>query len=146
MRDIGVIPGGSYSSAADINDRDQVVGYGTTASGDFHAIFWDEGAIVDIGTLPGGSFSQAFEINRRGQVVGVSSTAGSPHIFLWEGGRMIDLGVLPGAPTVDFYSVPALNDRGQVAGQSPTASGENHAVLWTYRRGKSEATSTHPLR
>ena len=44
---------------------------------------------------------------------------------------MTDLGVLPGAPTADFYSVPALNERGQVAGQSPTASGEYHAVLWT---------------
>ncbi len=62
--------------------------------------------------------------------MGYSQTASGEwvtHAFLWEGGQMTDLGTLGG-----YFSVAqAINDRGQVVGSSHTASGENHAVLWS---------------
>ena len=136
MIDLGVLSGGNRSAAADINRRGQIVGMSGIASERFRAFLWDEGTMFDLGTLPGGDFSQAFEINEHGQIVGVSSTQASPHIFVWDRGAMIDLGTLPGAQVVDFFYIPALNNRGEVVGQSMTASGQSHAVLWTTRRVK----------
>src|ERR1700692_2333932 len=37
IRDLGALPGGNYSNALGINERDQVVGYSITASGNTHA-------------------------------------------------------------------------------------------------------------
>jgi uncharacterized membrane protein len=39
---------------------------------------------------------------------------------------MTDLGTLSGAESC----ATAINERGQVVGESTTASGETHAVLW----------------
>jgi probable HAF family extracellular repeat protein len=84
----------------------------------FHAMMTDLG-----GTLSE-NFSFAHDINNRGQVVGSSKG----HAFLWENGEMVDLGTLPGG---GFSRASAINERGQVVGFSSTASGEQHAVLWT---------------
>jgi len=82
--DLGVLPGGGFSQALNVNDRGQIVGLGGTASGEVHAILWDNGEPIDLGTL-GGAMSAAWGINDRGQVVGESQTAtGDFHAFLWE--------------------------------------------------------------
>jgi probable HAF family extracellular repeat protein len=40
MRDLGTLPGGSSSTATDINDLGQVIGDATTADGDTHPFLW----------------------------------------------------------------------------------------------------------
>ncbi|WP_082746976.1 hypothetical protein [Burkholderia sp. MSMB1826] len=40
MNDLSTLPGGSYSSAAGINDLGQVVGEPTTSTGATHPMMW----------------------------------------------------------------------------------------------------------
>ncbi len=42
ITDLGTLPGGDYSIARGINGRGQVVGQGTTASGENHAVLWSK--------------------------------------------------------------------------------------------------------
>jgi probable HAF family extracellular repeat protein len=77
--------GGYPSDAVDINDRGQVVGQVQTASGQWHAFLWQDGAMTDLGTLEGG-WSSARAINDCGQVVGeVRTASGDVHAALWPG-------------------------------------------------------------
>jgi probable HAF family extracellular repeat protein len=143
MIDLGTL-GGSESDALGINDQGQVVGYSQTASGDYHAFLWTaEGGMVDLGTFGNGTYSEADAINNLGQVVGIRTTipgdplddpavAYSAHAFLWTAARgMVDLGTLGGS----FSYAGAINNSGQVVGDSLTAAGEDHAFLWTVARG-----------
>ena len=133
IKDLGTLPGGTTSFAFAINNRGQVVGEATTASGATHAFLFDDGVMVDLGTLPGGTFSTAAAINDRGQVVGTSSTANTAnlsrdHAFLFENGVMVDLGTLPGG---DVSEALGINNHGEIVGSSDAPNALGHATLWT---------------
>ena len=89
MMDLGTL-GGTYSSAAGINDAGQIVGISTTgdttAAGDLvrHAFVWEGGEMIDLGSL-GGTYSAAAGINSNGVVIGWSSIAGDAetHAARW---------------------------------------------------------------
>jgi probable HAF family extracellular repeat protein len=121
--DLGTL-GGPFSGAADINERGQIVGYATTAEGQYHAVMWDEDGIHDLG----GVDASAAAINNHGQIVGSSySPTGNLRAMLWDNGHATDLGTLAGgnreADAVD------INDRGQIVGSSLTPD-NYHAFLW----------------
>jgi probable HAF family extracellular repeat protein len=121
--DLGTL-GGTYSSAADVNTQNQVVGTSTTADGSNHAFLWQEGVMIDLGTL-GGTTSDATQINEHGQIVGSSTNAaGEAHAFLWADGVMTDLGP-------SSYGAIRVSQRGQVAWTGPNAAGQRRAFLWT---------------
>lgn len=144
--DLGTL-GGNESAANFINDRGQITGYALNAIPDafttelfigatqVHAFLWERGTMRDLGTL-GGPDSSGFYINQRGEIAGASftndvpnETTGIPTMdpFLWRDGRMLDVGSLGGT-----FGVPeALNDRGQVVGESYLAGDEvSHPFLW----------------
>ncbi len=128
MRDLGTLPGATYSSARDINDNGQVVGASDRGDGQTHAFLWENDVMTDLGTLPGGTSSVALGINANRQVVGYSTGAdGLPHAFRWENDVMTDLGTLPGGTDSE---AEGINSQGDVVGRSETATGENHATVW----------------
>jgi probable HAF family extracellular repeat protein len=153
--DLGSLPEGGYESVASaVNSRGEVVGAALntvpddnsmSSSFDFfppipyqtRAFLWDaRKGMQDLGTLAGGTDAQARLINEREQVVGWSYTSSAPSpscssnfgialttgSFIWEKGMgMLDLGGLGGTCTL----AAALNDQGQVVGQSWLADEES---------------------
>ncbi|HYQ46318.1 MAG TPA: hypothetical protein VER11_30320 [Polyangiaceae bacterium] len=113
MVDLGTL-GGSYSSAIDVNEHEQIAGTAALPDESQHAVLWDAlGQIRDLGTL-GGQNSTAFSLNNRGQVVGLADDAtGSTRPFIWDASSgMVDLG-LPGSGLAYVYGI---NDSGVVVG------------------------------
>ncbi len=112
MTDLGTL-GGETSEATEINEEGQVVGRSFDAAGVRQAFLWSEGGMQVLG--PAAPFS-AVRINARGQVAWTSWTTGEPRrAFLWTDGVTQDLGTLG---ETGYAEVRALNDRGQVVGES----------------------------
>jgi probable HAF family extracellular repeat protein len=134
LTDLGTLAPGWSSAAIWTNEAGQIVGISENGMIDpligfpeFRAVLWQDGGIKDLGTLDGGYQSVANAVNNRGQVVGfATNTISDPfsffpfpgatqsRAFLWQEGVMQDLGTLGGP---DATAV-AINDRGQIAGQS----------------------------
>lgn len=125
VTDLGTLGGGT-SSAIDINEKGQVVGWSYNSSGDEHAFLWKKGTMIDLGTLPDDTRSVANGINNQGQVVGASyAYSGDEHAFIWDNGVMTDLGTLSGRMSL----ARGINNHKQVVGWSYTSSGD-HAFIW----------------
>ena len=134
MIDLGTVGGGnSQTKAFAVNSSGQVLGdYGGPGIvGPEGGFVWTRSSgLIDLGSLGGGN-TYPFAENANGEVVGYSSTArGAVHAFAWTRAKgMVDLGTLPGDGS---SSADAVNDRGQIVGESAsTHSGVSHAVLWS---------------
>ena len=154
--------GGTYTSAAAVNNTGQVVGQSSVA-GNFagRAFLWSATAtpsMRDLGSLPGAAGTpppgrgplnaDANAINDNGQVVGWTEAVvgfnSETRAFLWtEATGMQDLGILGRSTSVNAFSgseATGINDRGQVIGHSSTDATTifdpiTHAFLWTPGRG-----------
>ena len=107
----------NYAFAVVANNQDQVIGYGTTALGEFHGWYWENGVLTDLGTR-GGSYSFAWDLNDRGQIVGeAENAAAEERAVLWQGGASYDLNDLIPADSgwVLVFAI-GVNNRGQIAG------------------------------
>ncbi len=144
--DLGTLaPGARWTEANGINDRGQIVGAGDVGAGPSRsrvAWIWNPtsprratGVMVPLAV--GGTQSAAYDINAAGQVVGYyhrfEQSMGMPRGFLWTPterngtvGQAVDIGSL-GSSTY----ARALNDYGQVAGESYVEGAGFRPILWT---------------
>lgn len=133
----GFPQGGSLVKALD--DAGDVVGYAPLSPGQ-SAVEWKGGAVSALPTFTGAvgtPYSDALGINNSGQIVGYSLTAaGVADPVLWQNGTITDLGTLPGALVPPAaYGVRsgvarAIDDSGQIVGESLNSAGLLHAVEW----------------
>lgn len=136
LSDLGTL-GGSYSTAAGINNSGQVCGVSPLANGENRGFLYSNGVMSDIGTL-GGRISYTNGINNNGLVVGQAGITGNSagHAFIYNSvtGARTDLGTLGGFNSQAI----AINDAGQVVGDSwltgnplsPDGSRISHAFLY----------------
>jgi probable HAF family extracellular repeat protein len=129
--DLGVLPGGSWSSAYGVSNAGTVVGYGNLGNGLFRGFVWTaSGGMEELGTF-GGNNSYATAINGSGEVVGHASLSnGYENAFIEVGGVMTDLGSLGGGSSYAY----GINDSGVVVGYGWVA-GYNDPHAFVYRNG-----------
>ena len=85
VTNLGILDGGSYSYAVDINDFGQVVGTSNSSEGN-RGFIWDSvNGMVSLGTLNNGNVSYAEAINNAGQVSGSAYYNGNNQAaFIWD--------------------------------------------------------------
>jgi probable HAF family extracellular repeat protein len=122
--DLGTL-GGPYSFPRAINAAGHVLGISYTPSYVVNGFLWRSSAegMVDLG----GYYSDPSSFNSSDEVVGMSNFLGQQHAFFWTAsGGMLDLGTLGGP----YSTALAINDDRQIVGNTTTAGGNYHAVLW----------------
>ena len=84
--------------------------------------------MTDIGTLRGLALAPS-DINNEGQVVGVAFVPNGSNVetFLWHRGFVRGLGTLRGDA---WSSGNAINDKGQIIGQSVDANNNGRGFIW----------------
>jgi probable HAF family extracellular repeat protein len=136
IRDLGVLAGMKMSQAEAINDAGQVVGTSFTDTRDRWRLFsWHAGRMRALGSLDGDWYWEP-DINDRGQVIvtvgsGPRDHWGDPTVwkpYVWDQGRWTLLPSLPGKQVTRAF---AINEQGQIVGNSSEQFRGERAVLWT---------------
>lgn len=130
MRTLGTLEPTGYGTAADINDRGQIVGVSIDGEGLPAATLWQEGQVVGLETLPGSSGCTPTAISNRGVIAGNCFIAGdvSTEIVavLWQDGVPVRLALPPGVQALPRD----VNDAGVVVGTAITAAGDRFEFVW----------------
>ncbi|MCC7175820.1 MAG: hypothetical protein IT159_11545 [Bryobacterales bacterium] len=121
VRDLGVLPGFTVSSAHSSNWIGQVTGSSSTPDARCNAFLWNLlTGMKDLGTI-GEMCATSVYVDALGRVGGSLTSPGPPathRVFFWSAlGRMIDIGSLAGRPD-DSTVVRAMNRLGEMVGFS----------------------------
>ena len=135
ITDLGFLPGGTYSSAYDINNIGEVVGVSSDATGLNRRVIWRDGVIVDTLPQPGSATAKALQLNENRQFVGfaTATVGGIGYGVYWDHGTAIKLQPLPGT-TASGAAANGINGFGDVAGGGTGGGGTvpayQHAGIW----------------
>lgn len=115
MHDLGTL-GGTISTANDINERGQIVGYSRMAGTDAgHAFIYENGVMSDLNRYASGGWTltQAEAINENGDILGIGTLNGESHTFLltWSGNSG---GAVPAIPEPGTFVLLAFGLAGLV--------------------------------
>jgi probable HAF family extracellular repeat protein len=128
--DLGELPGFENTFAADINDKEMIVGVAQNRSDMRYtqAFLWQDGKMEVLPTL-GGKYAVARAINEQGDIVGKAQIPDNTmHAVLWSHGKIKDLGPLA---TGHFSEAHAINNKDEIVGQAEIApNGKPHAFIW----------------
>lgn len=135
ITDLGMLPGGTFSSAYDINNIGEIVGIATDAAGIRRRVIWRNGSIVDTLPQPGSAVATATQMNEAGQLVGWANqgSGGIAYGVFWNQGTAVKLQPLPGT-AASGAAANGLNAQGDVAGGGTGGGGTTplyqHAGIW----------------
>jgi probable HAF family extracellular repeat protein len=159
LLDLGTLYGGLTSSAADINESNQVVGtswlvtqltslYDPTQ---YHAFLWENGAMTDLNTLvaadSGWILTAATAINDNGDIVGTGLLDGQAHGFLLTNGQTQP--PIATTPPVAVASADVTTGRAPLVVTfssmgSYDAEGPLAGYAWDFGDGNDVATEPNP--
>jgi uncharacterized membrane protein len=134
--DLGTLPGGTYSSAWEINNRNQIVGMGYDATGSLVELLWDDGVLTTFPNFDPCCFAMPEEINDSREVVGTESIAFSlAYGVYWDAtGAVFGLPPIPNNGSDVHVRAHGINNSSQIVGVSGEVNngilGPWHAVLW----------------
>src|SRR3984885_14781428 len=133
-RDLGLLAQGDYSSARDINDKNEIVGEANLVpNGKPQAFFWHAGKMQQLPNLKGGTICSAQAINNHGAIVGSCDLQGTTqHGVIWRNGSIEDLGTLSDDEDAPSTALD-INDMGQVVGN---LSIDDHVRAFLWENGK----------
>lgn len=131
---LGPVPSG-FSAAYAINESGMTAGAADNDRRFLSATVWDaSGRATDLGAF-GGNSSSASHVNASGQVLGSAYRESSSVGFLWSR----QTGMVQIGPGAGYGDVTALNDSGDVAGNSQVVDdfpGLHYSpFIWSMRRG-----------
>ena len=132
VMDLGALPESRLCAAFGVSDHGDIFGGCIPVGrvGPFHAAQYKNGTVIDLGTL-GGPSSFTNTVNERGTAAGRADLPdGSSRAVIFADDAFLNLGTLPGG---NFSAGRAINDRGEVACLSNTATGDFHACLYDRR-------------
>ncbi|MES2317580.1 MAG: PKD domain-containing protein [Pseudomonadota bacterium] len=137
VQDIGNL-GADFARVTGLNDYGQVTGVSWATPGVVRSFVWSKRrGMIDIGALPGATSSWEPTINNRGEITGYANGEPTPYplAFRWTlSAGMESLGGLAtGADAISYGR--AINDSGQIAGNSLTPADDYHAFAWTRAAG-----------
>jgi probable HAF family extracellular repeat protein len=135
----------SFSYSVDMNDRNQVVGYGFAPSTVDSALLrrafvYRDGAVQELAPAKPGKECLALGINDSGVVVGCTYESGFRpevdrihHACMWVDSEIVDLGTLGGIRSMACD----VNNRGQVAGYYSVRTQDTHRdYVYVYDQGR----------
>lgn len=104
--DLGALPGDVVATPYAISTDGRIGGLSTSASGDLHGFFWQNGSMFGLAPREGDKWSWVKAVNAQGSAVGISlPDASNAFPVLWQNGMVTQLGTTAGQAT-------ALNDSG----------------------------------